>query len=371
MRILFIITNLSLGGAESQLFKICDNLKKKNKIKVISLVSEGDVGLKLKNIGVELSVINFSKKRKFFSSFFMLCKTISDFNPNVVHTWMYHGNLIGGIAAKFSGLKNIIWSIHHNDLSLKHNKFSTLFFAKMGAFLSYIIPKKITCVSNNVIINHINFGYDKNKLVYIPNGIDTVEFNKITKARESVIKKYNFSEKVNIIGFAARFDPIKNHESFFTSINKLKKSYPKKEIKILLSGKNIDSKNEELNNLLKKYELDNCSYLMGLLDNMPHFMSSIDLLVSTSYSESFSLVLAEALSCKTLCVSTIEGDPESLLEGISKRIPSGKNNLLSEEIYNMLNLNKVEKSKLQFKGRGKIVSTYSLNKVIKKYKSIY
>ena len=72
MKILHIITNLNLGGAEVQLYKIVENLKTDHQIKVISLLSMGDIGDKLINSGVELSIINFSKKRFFFFSFLKL-----------------------------------------------------------------------------------------------------------------------------------------------------------------------------------------------------------------------------------------------------------------------------------------------------------
>ena len=44
MKIIYIITNLSLGGAEIQLYNIVDNLKCNYQIKVISLISKGELG---------------------------------------------------------------------------------------------------------------------------------------------------------------------------------------------------------------------------------------------------------------------------------------------------------------------------------------
>lgn len=371
MKILYIITNLSLGGAEVQLYKIAESLRSHNQIKVISLMSKGDVGDRLLKLGIELNIINFKKKRFFFFSFFKLCVTISKFNPNIVHTWMYHANLLGGFAAKISGVKNIFWSIHHNDLSGSHNKLSTVFIAKLGAFFSYLIPEKVICVSKDVIKRHVNFGYQQKKMIFIPNGIDVLEFSKIDNARQLLFENHDFSDDAKLIGFASRFDPIKNHDGFFASISRIKTANPKINLQIILSGKNIDIYNVELISMINKYDLLECVHLMGLINNMPLFMSSIDLLVSTSFSESFSLVLAEALSCETLCVSTIEGDPESLIEGIGKRVPIGSLPLLADAIITTLNIGEVEKNKIKSKGRNKINSLYSLEIILNKYKLLY
>lgn len=369
MKILHIITNLNLGGAEVQLYKIVENLKADHQIKVISLLSMGDIGGKLIKSGVELSIINFSKKRFFFFSFLKLCTSISKFKPDIVHTWMYHANLIGGLASKMTKVKNIFWSIHHNDLSIFHNKLSTVIIAKFGAFFSYLIPKKIICVSKDVKIKHISFGYQKKKMVFIPNGIDVLEFSKIVNARHLLFEKYNFTNDTKLIGFPSRFDPIKNHEGFFASIADIRTTNPNINLQIVLCGKNIDLNNDELVTMINKYGLIDCVHLLGIIHNMPLFMSSIDLLVNNSYGESFSLILAEALSCETLCVSTIEGDPESIIQGIGMHVPVGNTPLLSKAIINMIKSDSLEENKT--KGREKIISSYSMEIVMKKYKLLY
>ena len=369
MKILYIITNLSLGGAEVQLKKIVEKLTDKHQIKVISMLSEGDLGDILVNLGVDLSIINFGKKRSFFFSFLKLCISIGKFKPDVVHTWMYHANLIGGFAAKLFMIKHIFWSIHHNDLSSAHNKRSTVAIAKVGAFFSYNIPKKVICVSKSVMKRHIDFGYKENKMIFIPNGIDVSEFSKMYNDKSLLFEKYNFSKDAKLIGFPSRFDPIKNHDGFLASIAKIKITNPNLDLQIILSGKNIDNDNIELISLINKYDLGGCVYLMGLVKDMPLFMSSIDLLVNNSFSESFSLILAEALLCETLCISTIEGDPESMIEGIGIHVPAGNVTLLSNAIVKILSNESFKGNKT--KGRQKIISLYSVEKVLKLYESLY
>ena len=211
----------------------------------------------------------------------------------------------------------------------------------------------------------------KKKMIFIPNGIDVLEFSNIVNARQLLFKNYDFAVDAKLIGFPSRFDPIKNHDGFFASISRIKSANPKMNLQIILSGKNIDINNIELISMINKYSLFECVHLMGLIDDMPLFMSSIDLIVCNSFSEAFSLVLAEALSCETLCVTTIEGDTEAVVEGIGKRVPVGNLTLLSKAIITMLNIGDVEKSKIKSKGRDKIKSLYSTDIVFEKYKLLY
>ena len=54
---------------------------------------------------------NFSKYSIFLINIFQVYRTIININPDLIHTWMYHANLLGGILGKLSGTKKIVWSI--------------------------------------------------------------------------------------------------------------------------------------------------------------------------------------------------------------------------------------------------------------------
>jgi Glycosyltransferase Family 4 len=46
--------------------------------------------------------------------------------PVVIQTWMYHANLIGGLAGKLAGGIPVVWGIHQSDLSAEGNRWHTL-----------------------------------------------------------------------------------------------------------------------------------------------------------------------------------------------------------------------------------------------------
>ena len=111
LEILYIINSLEIGGAEQIFFNI---LKNKKKILIITLISEGYFGNKLKKKGFKLINLNMKKNIFIIFKMFKLIQIIKRYNPEIVHTWLYHSNLIGGIASKLSGVKQIFWSIHHD-----------------------------------------------------------------------------------------------------------------------------------------------------------------------------------------------------------------------------------------------------------------
>lgn len=168
MKIVHIITNLGDGGAENTLFKIC-KYDKSNEHIVISIKSTGKYAPLLKRSGIKVYCLNF----KFYSflKFFLLIKMLRHLKPDILQTWLVHGDFIGGIAGKLAGLKNIIWNIRYSDFKFKNN-LVTIFIVKLLAKLSFLIPKMIVVVSKKAKKISQLRGYDNQKLILISNGYD-------------------------------------------------------------------------------------------------------------------------------------------------------------------------------------------------------
>ena len=105
LRVVHIITGLGDGGAENTLYKVCKNDFKNQHI-VISLTNLGKYRSLIKNLGVKVYNIDL----KFYSilKFFFLIKLIRSLKPNIIQTWLIMGDLVGGIAGRLAGIKNIL-----------------------------------------------------------------------------------------------------------------------------------------------------------------------------------------------------------------------------------------------------------------------
>jgi glycosyltransferase involved in cell wall biosynthesis len=370
LRVIHIINDLNTGGAEIQLLKVLRKSPSNQEVLVISLKQVGEIGNKIKKLKIPLIALGINRYN-FIHKIVILVTLIKKFNPCVVHTWMYHSNLIGGIAAKFSLKAKIIWSIHHNDLSPELNKRSTIIIARLGALFSFIVPNSIICVSENVLETHSKFGYDSKKLTVIYNGIDTEEFYFIPEGREKLIKELDLNKEDLLIGFFARFDPIKNWKGFLKACEILSKNKNMNSFKIIIGGAGMDNGNIELKRFIDSHKLKNYVYLLGPRDDMPDLLSSMDVVVNSSFNESFSLILAESMACQVLCISTIVGDPCNIVGnyGIRKNFNSSEE--LSNEIYMFLNQPKHLIQKDRKLARERIINDFDLGKTVYKYSLLY
>ena len=196
MKIAHIITGLNVGGAEMMLYKVLQHSSGKEfQHEVISLTDVGLVGEKIQKLGVPVRALEM---RGFDLPIVVirLALWLRESNPDIVQTWMYHADLVGGLATKLSFKKiPIVWGIRQSDLNPKLNKQRTILVAMVGAFLSRFIPKKIIINSMRGKKNHEAFGYQSSKMVVIPNGFDLEVFRPDTEARNSLIQEIGPFEK--------------------------------------------------------------------------------------------------------------------------------------------------------------------------------
>ena len=105
MKIIHIIIGLDPGGAEKQLYQWIIN-DSDNEHLVVSLTSYGFYGKKLVARGISVNLIDF-RNLNILKNFQKLVSYLKYQKPDIVQTWMYHADLFGGLASRFSGCQNI------------------------------------------------------------------------------------------------------------------------------------------------------------------------------------------------------------------------------------------------------------------------
>jgi glycosyltransferase involved in cell wall biosynthesis len=370
MKIIFIITGLNTGGAESMLLKLLEHLPSCFFIQVISLTNIGPIGKKIQMLGIPVIALGMLRGIPDPFAVLRLVRIFKEEKPDIVHTWMYHADLIGGLAARIASVSILIWNIRHSNFAKDNTKLSTRLVAYICAQLSPVLPYCIQCCSAIARDIHIKLGYSPQKFVVIPNGFDLDRFQPDPQARESVRKELGICSDTSLIGLIARFDYQKNHLGFIDAIRILHQERP--DVNFLLAGKDIDKHNNVLRTAINQAGVNHVTHLLGLREDIPRLMASLDILVSaSSFGEAFPNVLGEAMACEVPCVVTDVGDSAYIIGECGRIIMAGDMPGLARAIYELLSLTKEELSQLGKKARNRVSENFEINHITNIYISMY
>ena len=370
MKVMHIITGLSTGGAEMMLFKLLAQTDlKKYESEVVSLTNFGPVGERISQLGVRVRALNMRRGVLNPVAAARLYSWLRKSAPDVVQTWMYHADLMGGLMAKIAGVRSIAWGIHHSTLDPKLSKRSTILTAKMCAKGSKTIPNRIVCCSESSRTVHSDLGYDSSKMVVIPNGFDLSDFKPDPAMRDSLRQELAIPLDAAIVGLVGRFNPQKDHQGFIQAASLLSRKLPN--VHFVLCGDDIVWENEALSAWIQAVGIASKCHLLGRRHDIARLFAAFDVFCSASYSEAFPNVIGEAMACGVPCVVTDVGDCAAMVGNTGKVVAPSDSAALAKALADVLQLTADERAALGVQARNRVDGNYSLSMVVSRYERLY
>lgn len=370
--ILFLISSFNSGGAEMMLYRLIRGMDRSRFApQVISLV---DIDLaplneKFRSMGVPLRSLGMHPGRPNPLSVVRLAQWLREDQPDLIHTWMYHADLLGGLAAKLAGDIPVAWGIRHCNLSRNANKWLTLQTAKACARMSGWLPAKIICNSEAARNAHAAVGYAKEKMLVIHNGSDLATFNPDPAAREVIRKELQIPEGSVLIGLIGRFHPQKDHRNFVQAAALLYRDHP--DVQFLLCGDGVTWENPQLVRWIQEAGISRHCRLLGLRHDIPRLMAALDIATSSSIGESFANVIVEAMSCGVPCVVTDVGDSALIVGGRGRVVPPKNPAALSSAWRELIELGQDERARLGMAARMRVTEHFAISNMVARYQNIY
>lgn len=369
--VLHIVSDLDAGGAETMLARLVERLGPDFwQPGVVSLTDLGDLGPGLAARGVP--VFAMGMRRGFLPgprAMVRLARLVRARRPDVVHTWMYHADLLGGLAARLFSRARVVWGIHHADLDPATTRPSTIRTARLCARLSGRVPHAIVCCSRASLDVHRAIGYRADRMRVIPNGFDLAVFHPDAAARAAVREELGIGPEAPLLGLAARFHPTKDHPTFLAAARRIAQSHP--DAQFLLCGQGADPANESLRRWVAEAGLEARCHLLGRRDDMPRVFAALDLAVSASRREAFPLALGEAMAAGVPCVATDAGDSAWIVGETGHIVPVGDGEALAAACCDLLDAGPAERRRLGALARERIAAHFSLDAVAAQYAALY
>lgn len=370
MKILHIITSLADGGAEGVLYRLAahDSLDTHH---VVCLTGEGKYGPLLRRADIAVSTLDMPRGHPTFRGLIGLWRVMRSWRAEVIQTWMYHADLLGGLAGRLAGLP-VVWGIRNTTLDAGRSSRATIRVAKLCARLSRWLPARIVACAQAAVRVHAALGYDAKRMVVIPNGYDLSRFRPDPAARQRLRAQWGVADDEPVLGMVARRDPQKDHVNLIQALARLQACV--REFRVVLVGTGITTDNRELVQALDEAGLSRRTQLLGPQPDVPAVMAALDVhVLSSAYGEAFPNVLAEAMACGTPCVATDVGDAALIVGDTGWLVPPGDAEALADALAAAIDAWRAQADwrLRQQRARARIHDEFGLDAMVARYRAVW
>ena len=350
MKILHIITNTELGGAQKVCIDLCNMAVIDNNFVAVASMTNGYLWNQLDKRIIQYKIKNMVKPislRKDLLVLFELKHIIKDFQPDIIHLHSSKAGVLGRIAS-IKNSKRIVYTVHGFDsIRLKHK-----FFLPLERLLQHFCGA-IIGVSE----------YDKKNLIAekIYKNVSVI-YNGISE--ESIIKEKEFptfTTDKKIILTIARIAPPKNFPLFLDVARNLQ------DFTFIWIGSSLKQSAQDLHN---KNNIPNNVILLGDIPKASNYINLCDLFVLFSKFEGLPMSIIEAMSQKKAVVASNVGGIPELVNSTNGKLISDDVNQICNAIKEILE-NKQLKQQMEKSSFQKFNDLFTLEKMWENYKTVY
>jgi glycosyltransferase involved in cell wall biosynthesis len=360
MNIMYFVTGLGMGGAERQVVDLADRMCLRGHNVVIAYLT-GKQELFPEQLNVSVVALNGNKSLSgMMRAISSLVRLIKRFKPDVVHSHMIHANLLARMIRLVTRIPKLICTAHSSNEGGK---------LKM---LAYRLTDSLADLTTNVSQEAVDILVAKGassagRMIFVPNGIDTHRFVFDEQVRDQVRRRESVGSSIKVILAVGRLVEAKNYPCLLDAFKRV--LHDDENVRLWIVGDGPLASDLAL--FVREAHLDEKIKFFGRRDDVPSFYCAADVYVLSSAWEGFGLVVAEAMSCKTLVVATDCGGVREVLGGNGYLVESFNPEALRNSINTAMNLSPEEKNSLVVSARARVVDNYSIDSVINLWEGLY
>jgi glycosyltransferase involved in cell wall biosynthesis len=312
MRIVHVITSLERGGAESTLFEALRVPAMRSRTAAVVVLFGGGALLEpTRGLGVDVHILCPKGARDLPLAPLRLRRILRDLKSTiVVHSWLYHADLIGLLATIMLPRVALVWGLHTTSVQYSAGLFTTRLLRRVLAAASYFGPEALLACAATTAAHHIDLGYASGKMHLVPNGVSPPAGSKTT-AREELRRQLQLKSSSLLVGWIGRNHPDKNPEGF---LDVVAQTQGPQDVHFLLCGRGLVGPSAvSLRAQIQELGIDRRITLLGQQPNGRRTIQALDVLCLTSDAEAMPLVVLEAMAEGIAVVSTEVGDVPAML----------------------------------------------------------
>jgi len=261
--------------------------------------------------------------------------------PTITHVGSPKAGLLGGLAARLSGVPCRIYTLH--GLRLETTKGWKRMLLRWAERVACSCAHRVICVSPSVRRQAVDLKLvAAEKTVMMANGsfcgVDVQRYSPQvadTALRERLAERLGIPRRAPVIGFVGRLTRDKGVPELVTAFGQLRQTWP--ELRLLLVGEFEDGDPVPAG-IRQQIEADPYIVAPGYVDDTAPYYGLMNAFVLPSYREGFPIVSLEAQACGVPVVTTTAtGAIDSIVDGVTGfLVPTGNAPALAARIDQIL-----------------------------------
>lgn len=347
------------------LHRLVARSRDKSKIAVVSLRANGHVRTMLEEDGVRVVEMGFHQHIEGLAQYRKLKQCLSALKPDLIQTWLYHADLLGGLVGRSLGVP-VVWNIRLAEYWTQR-KLATKLIIRLCARLSRSVPAGIIFCARQAKATHEKLGYRCSHQAVIPNGIDLKKFHRSEAVRIRARKEMGIRDEEVVVGNFGRYHPQKNQELFLQMAAKIRSTHPA--VRFLMAGTGVTAEQPRLRELATG--LGNSVQFLGQRHDIESLYQALDIYVSTSLGEGWPNTVAEAMACGVPCVVSNAGDSADVVGNTGIVVPDGTVTRFAAECERLIDAGAERRAQLGALAAARIRDHYSMERVAGLYDDFY
>lgn len=358
---MFIVTGLAFGGAERQLLRLLSHLDRAAFDPIVFVLSDDEaIQPEIERLGIEVRHPVPNGRAGLFRILLEAIRLVRSRKPDQIQGWMLHGNAIATVIGLLTGVP-FGWSVRHSFLPKGTEKRATRILERLLALTSRL-PRAVAYNSKLGRRLHEDRGYYSRRSVVIPNGIDIPSDELCSQLRTRIRRLLSVGQDQILVGNVGRYHPTKDIDTFLNAAARLADKCAT--VRFVMIGPGFVESNKALSAAIFAHDLGGKLDLLGPRSDATEFLPALDIFVSSSISEAFSNVIAEAMSNCVPCVVTDVGDSAWLVGSTGIVVEPGRPDAICDACMNMIESGAERRRQLGQLGRERIRDHFSIDRFV-------
>jgi glycosyltransferase involved in cell wall biosynthesis len=357
-RILLLSTSLGMGGADRQILYLARALLDHNyEVRLVSMTPLEEMGRQALAQGLPIMSLDMKRGRADWQAFQRLVRLLRDWQPHLLTSFMYHANLLGRLAGKWTGVPLIVTSIRSERNGNASRDWLT-------NWMDHCSTTNSQEVANSLRERGL---LSSGKLSVIPNGVDVAALSAPAGEGSRVRRELGITPAEFVWLAVGRLLPQKDYATLLEAFQPLAAA----PARLLIAGRGPLL--EELQAQAQRLGIASQVSFLGVREDIAALLAAADGFVLSSAWEGMPNVVMEALAAAKPVVATRVG-------GVSELVETGKSGVLvpprdptalSQAMRQLMTLPAEQRREMGSRGRSRVAAQFSLGVMADRWMALY